>query len=109
MRLGLYAELQCPDDKPYVTLYDEILRQFTHADEVGFDVYSIIEHHFFPNFGISASPLATLSAAAQRTRRIRFRTALHTLPFHHPLKLAGEMATADILTGGRVSTKLWTY
>ena len=47
MRFGIYAELQCPDDKPYAELYDEIVRQMVHADEVGFDAYSIIEHHFF--------------------------------------------------------------
>ena len=102
MRFGIYAEMQCPDDKAHATLYDEIFRQIVHADAVGFDAYSIIEHHFFQNFGISANPLAVFTAAAQKTDRIRFRTALHTLPFHHPLRLAAEIAVADILTDGRL-------
>ena len=45
-------------------------------------------------------------AAAQRTQRIRFRTALHTLPLENPLRLAGMISEADILTGGRLECGL---
>src|SRR5262249_4667439 len=106
MRFGLYAELQTPLDKPHAELYRELLEQMEHADAAGFDVYSIIEHHFFQEFSISANPLALIAAAAQRTRRIRFRVALHTLPLTNPMRLAGEIAVADILTGGRLETGL---
>ena len=102
MRFGIYAEMQCPDGKSHQELYWDIFRQMVHADEVGFDTYALIEHHFFPNFGISTNPLAMFTAVAQKTKRIRFRTALHTLPMHNPLKLAGEIAAADILTNGRL-------
>ena len=76
--------MQTPPDKPHAELYRELLRQMEHADQVGFDVYSVIEHHFFPEFSISANPLALICAAAQRTRRLRFRVALHTLPLCQP-------------------------
>ena len=106
MRFGLYAELQTPPGKPHAELYAEIQRQMEHADQVGFDVYSVIEHHFFQEFSISANPLALLCAAAQKTRRIRFRVALHTLPLANPMRLAGEIAAADILCNGRLETGL---
>jgi alkanesulfonate monooxygenase SsuD/methylene tetrahydromethanopterin reductase-like flavin-dependent oxidoreductase (luciferase family) len=106
MRFGLYAELQTPLDKPHAELYRELLAQMEHADAAGFDVYSVIEHHFFQEFSISANPLALISAAAQRTRRLRFRVALHTLPLCNPMRLAGEIAAADILTEGRLETGL---
>lgn len=106
LKFGLYAELQTPPEKPHAEVYAEFLRQVEHADQVGFDVYSVIEHHFFPQFSISANPLALCTAAAQRTRRIRFRVALHTLPLANPMRLAGEIAAADILTGGRLETGL---
>jgi alkanesulfonate monooxygenase SsuD/methylene tetrahydromethanopterin reductase-like flavin-dependent oxidoreductase (luciferase family) len=77
-----------------------------HADQVGFDVYSIIDHHFFQQFSISANPLALICAAAQKTARLRFRVALHTLPLSNPMRLAGEIAAADIITGGRLETGL---
>jgi flavin-dependent trigonelline monooxygenase, oxygenase component len=106
MRFGLYAELQTPRDKPHSELYRELLDQMEHADQAGFDVYSVIEHHFFQEFSISANPLALICAAAQRARRLRFRVALHTLPLCNPMRLAGEIAVADILTQGRLETGL---
>jgi alkanesulfonate monooxygenase SsuD/methylene tetrahydromethanopterin reductase-like flavin-dependent oxidoreductase (luciferase family) len=106
MKFGLYAEMQCPPGKPHAELYAELLRQMEHADQMGFDVYSVIEHHFFEQFSISANPLALIAAAAQRTTRLRFRVALHTLPLSNPMRLAGEIAAADILTGGRLETGL---
>ena len=69
MRFGLYAELQTPPEKPHAELMTEVMRQMEHADQVGFDVYSIIEHHFFQEFSISANPLALICAVAQKTRR----------------------------------------
>src|SRR5438105_9277745 len=106
MRFGIYAEMQTPPGKSHYDLTWEILRQIEHADAVGFDVYSVIDHHFFQKFSISANPLAMFAAAAQRTQRIRFRTALHTLPLENPMRLAGMIAEADILTHGRLECGL---
>src|SRR5207249_1997941 len=79
-RFGIYCEIQTPPGKAHYDMTWEIMRQIEHADQCGFDVYSVIDHHFFQKFSISANPLAMFAAAAQRTQRIRFRTALHTLP-----------------------------
>ena len=106
MRFGVYCEMQTPPGKSYYDMTWEIFRQIEHADQRGFDVYSLIDHHFFQKFSISANPLAMFTAAAQRTRRIRFRTALHTLPLENPMRLAGEIAVADILTQGRLECGL---
>ena len=84
----------------------EIMRQIEHADQSGFDVYLVIDYHFFQKFSISANPLAMFAAAAQRTERIRFRTALHTLPLENPMRLAGMIAETDILTNGRLECGL---
>ncbi len=81
MKFGIYAEMQTAPGKPHADMIWEILRQIEHADQVGFDVYSVIDHHFFQKFSISANPLALFSAAAQRTERIRFRVALFCLLF----------------------------
>ncbi|MFQ5737636.1 MAG: LLM class flavin-dependent oxidoreductase [Acidobacteriota bacterium] len=102
MKFGIYCEMQTPAGKSHYEMTWEILRQIEHADRVGFDVYSVIDHHFFQNFSISTNPMSLFCAAAQRTRRIRFRVALFTLPLENPLRLAGEIAEADILTDGRL-------
>jgi flavin-dependent trigonelline monooxygenase, oxygenase component len=114
MRFGIYVEIQTPPGKDHSEMIWEIMDQIEHADRVGFDVYSAIDHHFFQKFSISANPLAMFAAAAQRTNTIRFRTALHTIPLEDPLRLAGEIAEADILTRGRLECGLgrghaWLY
>ena len=106
MRFGIYCEIQTPPGKSHYDMIWEIMRQIEHADDAGFDVYSVIDHHFFQKFSISANPLAMFAAAAQRTRRIRFRTALHTLPLENPMRLAGMIAETDILTNGRLECGL---
>jgi alkanesulfonate monooxygenase SsuD/methylene tetrahydromethanopterin reductase-like flavin-dependent oxidoreductase (luciferase family) len=40
--------------------------------------------------------------AAARTRRIRVGTAILVIPYYNPLRLAGEIGMADVLTDGRL-------
>jgi alkanesulfonate monooxygenase SsuD/methylene tetrahydromethanopterin reductase-like flavin-dependent oxidoreductase (luciferase family) len=47
-------------------------------------------------------PLTALAAAARRTRRLKFGTAVLVLPFRIPLLTAKGLATLDLLSGGRV-------
>ena len=101
MRFSLYSEIQLHPGRSPEQLYDEVLEQMVNADRLGYDVYAVIEHFFFPKFSISANPTALFAAAAQRTKRLRFRTMLHALPYHNPTVLASAIAVTDILTGGR--------
>jgi alkanesulfonate monooxygenase SsuD/methylene tetrahydromethanopterin reductase-like flavin-dependent oxidoreductase (luciferase family) len=100
MRFSIYSEIQQHDQTPE-QLYAEVLEQMVNADRLGYDTYAAIEHFFFPKFSISSNPTALFAAAAQRTRKITFRTMLHALPYHNPLVLASAIAATDILTGGR--------
>jgi alkanesulfonate monooxygenase SsuD/methylene tetrahydromethanopterin reductase-like flavin-dependent oxidoreductase (luciferase family) len=101
MRFSLYSEVQLHPGKEPEQLYAEVLEQIVNADRLGYDVYAVIEHFFFPRFSISANPTALFAAAAQRTRRINFRTMLHAMPYHNPTVLASAIAVTDILTNGR--------
>ena len=101
MRFGLYSEIQLHPGQTPDGLFAEVLEQIQNADRLGYDVYAVIEHFFFPKFSISANPTALFAAAAQRTKDIRFRTMLHALPYHNPTVLASVIAVTDILTGGR--------
>lgn len=104
MKFGIYVEMQNPQQfaKPHPQIYKEVLEQIEHADKNGFSTFSTLEHHWFEEFSISANPLALYSAAAQRTKQIRFRTCSHVLPIHNPMVFAGQLAAADILTEGRI-------
>ena len=88
MRFSLYSELQLHPGKTAEQLYGEVLEQMENADRLGYDVYAVIEHYFFPKFSVSTNPTALFAAAAQRTKNIRFRTMLHALPYHNPTVLA---------------------
>jgi alkanesulfonate monooxygenase SsuD/methylene tetrahydromethanopterin reductase-like flavin-dependent oxidoreductase (luciferase family) len=101
MRFSIYSEIQHHGDKPYKQLYDEVLEQIEHADRVGFDVYTVIEHFFFPQFSVSANPWALFGMALERTEQISFRTLGHPLPYYNPTILASQIAQFDILSGGR--------
>jgi len=102
MRFGLYYEMQTPPGADHHRVYWDVVQQVETADRLGFDVVTLVEHHCREQFSISANPLAFFTAMAQRAPRLRFRTAVHTLPLHNPIRLAGEIAVADILTNGRI-------
>ena len=101
MKFSIYSEMQSWPGKPVEQLFAETMEQVENADRLGYDAYAIVEHFFFPKFSASPDPMAFFTAAAQRTKRIDFRTLVHVLPYHNPMVLASRNAAADILTGGR--------
>lgn len=72
------------------------------ADRLGYHHIRIVEHYFHPYGGYSPNPLLFLSAAAQRTKRIRLITGAVLPIFNHPLKLAGEIGMVDAISNGRL-------
>ena len=80
--------------------HEQTLRMIELAEELGFDSVWVRQRHFQP--GIS-SPVALLAAASQRTSRITLGTAVIPLGLENPLRLAEDLATIDILSGGRLN------
>lgn len=70
------------------------------AEDLGFDTVWVRQRHFQP--GVS-SPVALLAAATQRTRRVELGTAVIPLGWENPVRLAEDLATVDILSGGRLN------
>ncbi len=70
------------------------------GERLGFDSAWVRDRHL--QYGIS-SPVAVLAAASQRTSRIEFGTAVTPLGWENPLRLAEDLATVDILSGGRLN------
>ena len=71
------------------------------ADEGGFDIVWAAEHHAL-EMTIAPGPFQLLSHLAAHTSRIRLGTAVVVAPYWHPIKLAGEAAMFDLLSGGRL-------
>ncbi|HEY3468976.1 MAG TPA: LLM class flavin-dependent oxidoreductase [Amycolatopsis sp.] len=70
------------------------------GERLGFDSAWVRHRHL--QHGIS-SPVAVLAAASQRTRRIELGTAVIPLGWENPLRLAEDLATVDLLSGGRLN------
>ncbi|WP_448628492.1 LLM class flavin-dependent oxidoreductase [Geodermatophilus sp. URMC 64] len=70
------------------------------GERLGFDSAWVRHRHL--QYGIS-SPVAVLAAATQRTRRIALGTAVIPLGWENPLRLAEDLTTVDVLSGGRLN------
>ncbi|MBB5830756.1 LLM class flavin-dependent oxidoreductase [Brachybacterium aquaticum] len=70
------------------------------GEQLGFDSAWLRHRHL--QFGIS-SPIAVMAAATQRTSRIELGTAVTPLGWENPLRLAEDLATVDVLSGGRIN------
>ncbi|MBI0295935.1 LLM class flavin-dependent oxidoreductase [Streptomyces sp. PRKS01-29] len=70
------------------------------GERLGFDSAWVRHRHL--QYGIS-SPVAVLAAASQRTSRIELGTAVIPMGWENPLRLAEDLATVDILSGGRLN------
>ena len=86
--------------QPLAEVYRDFIDDVVYAEQLGFDRVYATEHHFGPD-GWSPSELPILANIAGRTSTIRLGTALFLLPFHHPLRVAEDVATVDLLSGGR--------
>jgi alkanesulfonate monooxygenase SsuD/methylene tetrahydromethanopterin reductase-like flavin-dependent oxidoreductase (luciferase family) len=62
----------------------------------------LAEAHFNPAFSLMPTPLIVAAALSGRTKRIRLGIGVSQLPLHHPVRVAEEAATVDIVSGGRL-------
>jgi len=83
-------------------LFNAQVRRMVVADRVGFHTYWIDEHHFLiEGSEISPNPFLTQAAAVPLTKGLRFGQLSNILPWHHPVRLAEQLAQLDIMSGGR--------
>jgi alkanesulfonate monooxygenase SsuD/methylene tetrahydromethanopterin reductase-like flavin-dependent oxidoreductase (luciferase family) len=71
------------------------------ADERGFSRVAIGEHHQSPD-GYLPAPLVVAAAIGARTERIKVQISVLLAPLYHPVRLAEEIAVADLCLEGRL-------
>jgi alkanesulfonate monooxygenase SsuD/methylene tetrahydromethanopterin reductase-like flavin-dependent oxidoreductase (luciferase family) len=86
------------------TVFDKAQSMAQLMDRLGYDTFWMAEHHF-QHEGYECIPNVLMMAVhlAQVTQRIRIGCGFNITPMWHPLRLAEDFATADVLTGGRVT------
>lgn len=83
-----------------VTSRADFVAYCRRVEELGYDTLFAADH-----LG-SYAPFSMIAAAAQATSRIRLGTLVLNVPFWNPALLAREIATADVLTDGRLEVGL---
>jgi len=115
MKLDLLYEIDVPKpwgDKPHPygqreheqDAYREALEQIQLADKLGFNTTWHVEHHFREGRSHSPAPEVIIGALSQCTENLRLGFGVTLMPhaFTPPMRVAEKVATADILSNGRV-------
>jgi alkanesulfonate monooxygenase SsuD/methylene tetrahydromethanopterin reductase-like flavin-dependent oxidoreductase (luciferase family) len=98
MRFGLVGRFggpQAQSNRERFALVEE-------AERLGFCSFWLNEEHFLGEHRIGTSPLVVAAAIAARTTRLRVGTAVILLPLHHPLQVAEDAVTLDVISDGRL-------
>ena len=101
MDFALFSHIPWPEEHTPKALFSDLLEQAVVGEELGFKAIWLAEHHF-TRYGLGASSLVIASNIAARTDKIRLGTAVLIPPLHHPVRLAEDTATLDILSAGRL-------
>jgi alkanesulfonate monooxygenase SsuD/methylene tetrahydromethanopterin reductase-like flavin-dependent oxidoreductase (luciferase family) len=82
--------------------YKSYIDQLVYAEQLGFDVIAVNEHHQTA-YGMMPAPNLIASALIQRTRRVKIAVLGRALPLvNNPITIAEEFAMLDNLSEGRL-------
>lgn len=99
---GLLVTTQDPPAGEQIAArWQELLELAPIAERAGFASFHLPEHHARDD-GYLPQPLVGCAAIAARTHSIQIGTALTVAPLRHPLHLAEEAATVDVISQGRL-------
>ncbi len=102
MKFGLYSSIANPPGGEHLDRsIDEVIAEAQLAEASGFDSCFFGEHHQDKD-GFLPSPLIVATAVAARTQRLRVGTSVILLPLHHPVRVAEDVITLDLVSKGRV-------
>lgn len=102
MKLSLFVHMERLNaSQSHAELYREFIELCEMADAGGLHAIWTGEHHGM-DFTIAPNPFINIADLARRTKNVRLGTGTVVAPFWHPVKLAGEAAMTDIISGGRL-------
>ena len=85
---------------------DAVLETAQRAEDAGYSTFLIRDHFIEEPFGDQLAPLTVLATVAAVTRRLRVGSLVLSNDYRHPVVLAKEIATLDVLSAGRVELGL---
>ena len=105
INFGTFLLMQSPSARPSQEIYARAIEMAQAAETLGYRNIWLAEHHF-STYGYLSRPAQLATYIAAKTTRLRVGTAVIVVPLHHPLIIAEEIATLDLLAGGRVDIGL---
>src|SRR3989441_6643524 len=97
--------MQSPSARTSQEIYARGVEGAKAAEALGFRNVWLAEHHS-STYGYLSRPAQLATYIAAKTTRLRVGTAVIVVPLHHPLVVAEEIATLDLLSGGRLDVGL---
>lgn len=102
MKFHIAINLERNDDSADMrAVRDHTLEMVKMADAAGFDIAWAAEHHAL-EMTIAPNPFHLMTWWADHTENIRLGAGVANAAYWHPVKLAGEAALCDLLSGGRM-------
>jgi probable F420-dependent oxidoreductase len=80
---------------------EQLLAEARRAEALGYSTLLLRDHFVSEPFGEQFAPVVALMAAAAATTALRVGTLVLDNDYRHPVLLAKEAATLDVLSGGR--------
>ncbi len=106
MKIGLFLSAQLPPGASVAKGLDQLIEQVHLAEALGFS--SVFLGHHYLTRAQFLQPLSLINYLAPITKTIRLGFGVYLLPLHNPIALAEELATADALSGGRLTVGVGT-
>lgn len=100
MKFCLQLNPQVAIDKPGGSLMQILIDQVRVADAVGFDAFSMGDHYNIPGLQ-RLNQVPALARLCAETRHCAVGTAVTLLGLRHPVTVASELASLDVLNGGK--------
>ena len=88
-------------DARAITSGPELIEKARRAESIGFHAL-VVPDHLIPQL----APVPTLAWIAQATDRLRIGSFVHNNDLRHPAVLAQDLATLDVLSGGRLDVAI---
>jgi luciferase family oxidoreductase group 1 len=105
VNFGTFLLMQSPSARSSQEIFARGVEMAQAAETLGFRNVWLAEHHF-STYGYLSRPAQLATFIAAKTTTLRVGTAVIVVPLHHPLVIAEEIATLDLLAGGRVDIGL---
>lgn len=99
-RYGVFLNVENPHDDARDALRQTVQTGIA-AERMGFHDVWVAEHHYSP-FAIGSALTVLLSQIAAGTSTIRLGTGASLLALNDPLRVAEDVASLDLLSGGRI-------